>query len=852
MIVGLLPDPRAWGDHARPFRGLVVGAVQGGKTASMGGVVASALDHGFRLVIVLAGGKDDLRQQTARRFNTQLLLQSDVLPGRRDVRTMPTVDRPLGGFALPMKDDAHLYAPLYLRAHGALLGGQPVVLVIKKHVAALESCRAMMAPLTAALGGGDALPTLVLDDECDDASVETVGSDGAAVPTAIAQLWAPIKGQALPVAYVGYTATAAANLLQHPESPLFPADFVTLLRTPGPEDSPLEFLEPEPDRWYTGGEAFHRAFGEQPSEAGNFLVVPTVTADDLAHSPVQSASLAAAVRAYLVGAAYRLTLDPTRDPQNPTCLPAPHCMLVQTSATRSEHRVWADALRARFGVDDLGALNPRAVPLCPSKVTTDVAANESAWRGWYDAFRQSRERIYAERPHSGAQLDVTWAAVRARLEAVVRATRIRVVNSDEVVGATLDFAPSVGPLGEPVPPADLYSIVVGGTKLSRGLTLEGLCISYFTRWSDTPTEDTVLQLCRWFGYRGPQLEFCRLFTTEEIASELRDMHENDLALRYQLADLMARRLAPSDAAVVLSCNPHSLPTAKRGVGVSRNVAFSPFDRVFRSLEVGPLAGANEEAALRLVSEVRTRAPEEVRTSANSVRGILSRGWTASEVAAWLETFEYIEHNPDPASNAARAHYRSPDLTRPLSSARRVNDDPYQVAAYLREWSARAERTAGEAGPPSFNVGVVFGSVSDECAPFDFPLLNREVSAKGVLQSGWTGRSAHWPGDIRFDVADAYALVSDSGLRHAGAPGLLLLHVIHRAALGRSGEGEARAHHSPTFGVVIPEGGPAFRRVIVDHRRAPVVSAVDTGALPRFVEGPEHAALAPGLLSAAAD
>ena len=82
-IVEALPDPGNWNDAPTPFKGLVVGAVQSGKTASMIGVAAVALDQGFRIAIVLAGLKDDLRRQTARRFNSQLLQQNDQGRGDR-------------------------------------------------------------------------------------------------------------------------------------------------------------------------------------------------------------------------------------------------------------------------------------------------------------------------------------------------------------------------------------------------------------------------------------------------------------------------------------------------------------------------------------------------------------------------------------------------------------------------------------------------------------------------------------------------------------------------------------------------------------------------------------------------
>jgi hypothetical protein len=809
-IVGLLPDPLAWGARARPARGLVVGAIQSGKTASMMGVAATALDHGFRVVVILAGGKDDLRRQTARRFNTQLLLQSDRIPESGGSRTAPIRPQPLGGFGLPFAQDAHQYGLLYPEAQKVLDRGEPLILTIKKNVVSLQEVRSVLGPTLKRLGT-DAVPTLVLDDECDDASVD---ASGAAVPLAIEELWDG-HAAAPPFAYVGYTATAAANLLQHPENALFPADFVVLLRTPDEEATPLSFAEPSPDRWYTGGGCFMAAFGEVYSEEANFLVRPCIEPGHLATAPAENPSLRDAVRAYLVSGAYRLVLSGAQldgEDAVPAAALFPHTMLVQTSAARSEHRRWAEGVRQMLGGEPLA---DQSVPLSAHKIQADLEDDEAGWRGWYEAFARSRERVYAERPHSGVERHATWAQVRAALTAVGRSTRLRVVNSDEDVGASLDFSPRIGTDGERLPARDTFAIVFGGAKLSRGLTLEGLCISYFSRWSATPMEDTVLQLCRWYGYRGKHLEFCRLFTTAEIAEELRGVHENDTALRYQLADLMVSGTSPRDAAIVIASNARALPTGKLGTGVVRDVAFSPYSSVFRHLEIGSLAEQNEAVALSFVQALRERGAEEALSGAGKLRGIISRGWAAGEVADWLDSLAYSDHNPDQTANPARDHYRCRDDQRAAVEGRRFDDDPYQIAAYLREWAARRSEVGS---PPTFNLAVAYGEKPDHTAPFDFPLLNRDVSGSGELQSQWTGRSAHWRGDAFFDAPPPPMIIPGSSLRREGAEGLLLLYVIHRNAQGRQGTGATRLHHTPTFGVVIPAGGPAFRRVIADHRR----------------------------------
>src|SRR5207244_10818977 len=117
----------------------------------------------------------------------------------------------------------------------------------------------------------------------------------------------------------------------------------------------------------------------------------------------------------------------------------------------------------------------------------------------------SRERNYKQRAHPGTQRVVTWEQVPAKLRSVFDNTRLKIVNSDIPAGVSLDYNPRLTGGGKSLPPEDIYVIVVGGAKLSRGLTIEGLCISYFARAAPNPKDDTIQQMSRWLGYRGPYL-----------------------------------------------------------------------------------------------------------------------------------------------------------------------------------------------------------------------------------------------------------------------------------------------------------------------------------------------------------
>jgi len=809
-LLALLPDPLAWGSAERPFRGLVVGAVQSGKTGSMIGLTAMALDQGYRIVIVLSGNKDDLRRQTARRFNVQLLHRSDLIPGGGGARTLAeelTRDA-LPAFSLPYDRDAHQYAAFHNSFQTALEQGQPAVIVIKKHMSSLGDVRRKLEIAFERLGV-TALPTLVLDDECDDASIDR---QAMLVPTAIAGLWRRSGDHPL-ATYVGYTATSAANLLQQRDNDLFPKNFVSLLRYPSDEDSALTFAEPSPDLWYTGGHTYYEAFGDEPGPGDNFLVTAEVDRQQLQGLVQSNTSLLDAIRAYVVGGAYRLVLQPAWSFDQPSRFPKPHSMLVQTSASQADHRVWLSAIASLFEGTRDRSRPDLAHHWAVGSVMHDISRDEGRWRRWYDEFVGSRARVLEERPRVGSGGVATWEQVKASIPAFVQELRIKVVNSDEDVGTDLDFAPRIEGEDRISRPQDVFVIVIGGAKLSRGLTIEGLCVTYFTRWNPSPTEDTVLQLSRWYGYRGAHLEFCRLFTTPDIYGQLCDMEENDRELRDQLAALMQARKSPADAALVISTNPKALPTGKIGEGRIYDLSFSPFATVFRRVEDTDvqLEHRNEDIALRLVEAVRARVHERVVAASGTLRGTVSHDWSAVEVAEVLESLSYADHNPSAASNPAKNYYRRPDPARAILLGRTVTDDPYQVAAYLRQWAA-------EGDAPKFNVGFAFGEMVTDIQPFDFPLVNREITPNSEVVGGWTGRRAGWRGDQLFDDPDGFQVIAGTMERKEGANGLLLMYVVHKDATGRHRRGKRRAHHTPVFGIVIPDGGPTWRRVTVDRRR----------------------------------
>lgn len=802
-ILSHLPDPMSWESNASPFKGLVVGAIQSGKTESMIGVSATALDQGYKIIIVLTGNNEDLRRQTALRFNTSLLGQSDRKVGIGNVFTMR--DRrgpgPLGGYAPRYSVDATYNLALSGEIDKYLRRNEPVVVVVKKDVSNLEAAGAALRSANLGSNSGS-LPILVIDDECDEGSVGASGPSNP-VPEAIEQIWRSLSDR-VRIAYVGYTATAAANLLQDIDNPLYPSEFIFLLRYPHEIDCDLSWEQPAFNARYTGGDIFYRRFGLEPAEDANFIIQNEMAADE-AHSPRDNETLYEALISFFVSGAYRLALQEDRDFNNPANLPEPHCMLIQASQSKQDHILWRDAISDLLCGTYQG---DKTVGFDAVKLQNRIDTEEDRWEKWFERFDKSRSRIRHDfRGIAIAPGIVTWSDVKGRLEEVFSNTRLKIVNSDDVVGTSLDFEEGWSTEG-PVPRQDTYVIIIGGQRLSRGITIKGLCITYYSRESSAhkPYADVTLQLSRWFGYRGNHIEFCRLFITGSTHSTLLDIHENDQDYRFRLATIGKKYQTLEQARIALHESPSYRLTAKTGPQARRyRLNLSPHSVLFARAEVDDLAGLNEQWATSLVSEVRSHECKVIYSRGGEEIGLLSKNWKAEQIADILDGISLTNHNPDRDLFPNPEDFRDTDLNRPISRLLEPEKDPYVVAAYLRFW-AKSERFE----TPIFNFVIPYGDCED-CDPFDFPLLDRAISLEtNELREPWRDQT-YVDGAIPYMDLPPTNMIDTTGLRANGCPGILALYLIHKDAIGY-GSGTKRETHTPVFGIAIPGGGPSFQVV----------------------------------------
>ena len=713
------PGEPGWPD-TRVRRGLVMGSVQSGKTASMFGVTSLSLDAGLDIVVILAGTRISLWQQTLGRFTQQV-----DWPIAGAIRESARLLIPKGGVdgvsegRIPLST---LYRLEPARIRRALREHRPLVIVAMKHAdhlrALSRSLRESVMPAVNRLGRQ--VHMLVLDDEADDGSVidalvessqRTEDASLKQIPRAIADLWEPRVGTVAPAnffaTYVAYTATPQANFLQQDHNPLAPKDFVIALRTPYDsgqvEPRSTTYFEADgPNRYYTGGEIFYRR------GRGANLVQATTNDPHL--------DIAEALRAYLVATAVRRLRSPeklgpasahgtvfaTKDEAIERC-PSPSSMLVHPSASVADQfGVLGDLLR-RAGVqppEDLSSWQARADDALPHFWAQSLRDDEVAWKVWLDRFATSAEELRSIFGRPRARTLPPWEDVRRELlEEVFPGTRVSVVNSDPNADDRPEYEPIVTDEGWRAP-RDLSTVFISGNVMSRGLTLEGLTTTVFLRRADTPFADTQMQMQRWFGYRGSYLELCRVFASHEQLEYFANYHEADEALRQGVVASMAADPERAPSPQVLQGAGY-LATGK--IANLRNQPLCPGATPFiRLINEGRAPDPNAALVASLFRD--SPSTDVTGTGAGSRGRILDQPMTLAKAAEVLDSLRFDGYAPGTdtwqgsmwshARNLvdaqgeladARPLYRAPPPPEDRAPDEVRRDCPYAIGAYLRLW-----------------------------------------------------------------------------------------------------------------------------------------------------------------------
>lgn len=562
-----------------PFdiRGLVLGFVQSGKTANYTAVIAKAADAGYRLVVVLSGIDNGLRLQTNSRLKRELVGYSDNRPTA--VR-LPPMGRQWHEFT---RDELNGDFQAGFANHAALQGSQPVLLVVKKNGAVLRRLLRWIDDAPAEVRR--TLPFLLIDDEADQASVDTRGSyqaeddvvDGDYEPPSVINgLIRDLITRFERRAYIAYTATPFANILiphdtfdPRSKNDLYPKDFIVDL--------------PKPPGYFGAEEFFGRMDAATGDNTEGLNVIREVGDEDivaLEQSQIPASLVTALLDFVLAGAA--------RAQRGAGSAPA--TMLIHTSQL-----IVVQSQLRRLVSEQFSELRDAW------RYHRKHGIRERLRQRWESEFRPVIRSRHLDR-------DVKFESIEDHITTFFEALGVepvREINSS--TGEVLNYE------REP----SLKTIAVGGNRLSRGLTLEGLIVSFFIRRS--ASYDTLMQMGRWFGFRFGYEDLTRIYTTVELEGWFSDLAFVEHRLREDIQIYETESLTPYQVGMRIWQHPVLQVTSplKRRFSSSTTIAQSyslALEQTFkfplrRPEELAVQSEANRLAVCDLVTQLGTVNPE---------------------------------------------------------------------------------------------------------------------------------------------------------------------------------------------------------------------------------------------------
>lgn len=541
------------GDPVKPQwrrRGLVVGDVQSGKTASYAALICKAADAGYRMIILLTGVLEIVRRQTQKRLDAafvgldsrDFLMAGQV--GRKTHTGVGLIDQRRDGIVFTSHSNDFRKATASALTLSLDSVSEPVLVVTKKNKLVLQRLASWLRARNSDRDGRINLPLLLIDDEADNASINTRQSPGetTAINHAIRDLLSVFSRSS----YVGFTATPFANIFIDPASTdemvgddLFPRHFIHVLEPPTNYvgmDRLFRSGDPETDEDDEGSTAMLRTIEDEEGW------LPVTHKKDAEFDGLPE-SLRRAVRAFLIATTIRdlRALEGVEGEGGGIH----RSMLVNVSRfTNVQNRI-ADTILVEL--NDLR----RAVRLY-GKLAPRVAAGRSPEIA---ALQVTFDEEFAD---SGFE----WRVVLNGMLEAIAPVEVRAVNQS-TGAASLDYSQFETAPG-------LRVIAVGGNSLSRGLTLEGLSTSYFLR--NARAYDTLLQMGRWFGYRDGYPDLCRLWLTSDAESWYRHVADATAELKRDFARMRRQQATPSEFGLRVRTHPDTLLiTARNKMATGINV-----------------------------------------------------------------------------------------------------------------------------------------------------------------------------------------------------------------------------------------------------------------------------------------
>ena len=541
-------NPKQKGSWDR--RGMVVGHVQSGKTSNYVGLINKATDAGYKLIIVIAGTISSLRRQTQERIDAGYVGRdsSAYLRNKRENRIKGVGEFKVKTDIYPLTSSYYLkgdegdFSTKQLHNSNIPIGKNPVVFVIKKNKTILENLIDWLShnEYIRTIEGRKKLiniPALIVDDESDYASVNTT-KDINEVKT-INKLIRVLLNLFDQNTFIGYTATPYANLFISQEynedlttyvkgkeyfigDDLFPKHFIVNIKAaknyigastlfgledPNSEESrePLDIFRP------IYSEEYNPPLFEKINKH-NKEDLPEYLPDSLKY----------AIKSYILTCAVRRLRGHEKKHNS---------MLIHVAL----YVKWID--RVALLVNEL-----------IKEFTNNIEANdiefiEDMRNIFVSDFKPTTENVLENLRYKDNRIEFhTWEEVNQEIRTAIKKFDVRAVHGTTSL-SKIDYH-NISNIDYDRHENGLSVIAIGGGKLSRGITLEGLSVSYYLR--TTKMYDSLMQMGRWFGYRPGYVDLCRLFTNNRIFDWFNHITMATEEMRNDFDIMSSQNLKPKD------------------------------------------------------------------------------------------------------------------------------------------------------------------------------------------------------------------------------------------------------------------------------------------------------------------
>jgi hypothetical protein len=529
-ILDLSGNPQIEGAWAR--KGLVMGNVQSGKTQNYIGLINKAMDSGYKVIILLGGHMNNLRKQTQVRVDEGVIGRESThivsahlgAPKRigvgkyrtQDVATATSSDEK-GDFNKNLANNLGI-------AFNNLK--DPIILTVKKNHSILKNLYEWIKTkhlLDPEDGKKLDLPLLFIDDEADWASINSKAHRKEI--TATNKSIREILGLFNRSTYVAYTATPFANIFIDPDSAdemygddLFPKDF--MIRVPVPD----VYL----------GQNFY--FQNQDHEKINPVEIIEDNEDML---PLKHNSMA------IIG------------PMAPSLQDAIRTFIISNSLRDARGDEKEDKTMM-INITHFNALQGQLTMMIDDYLKKLKNSIESAIGDKSNRLNNSTIQEFQKTFNTKFDVNESFEDVLNHIRKSINKIKVFGINTQSAQVLDYDLYPD-----------GLSAIVIGGHKLSRGLTLSGLSVSYFAR--NSKAYDTLMQMCRWFGYRPNYGDLCKVFLPIESNDWYSFIAEAIDELYLELETMSLQEKTPMDFGLKVRSHPSNLiVTAKYKAGNVQN------------------------------------------------------------------------------------------------------------------------------------------------------------------------------------------------------------------------------------------------------------------------------------------